>query len=79
MTNIAAQPAGAIAPARASSKGRMLSDRESETNGTSIEACMRSQISRRGSEMFLGFPRIAFRFPRIKIQAAGGCPAHRLL
>jgi hypothetical protein len=58
LTKIAAQPGGAVASARASSSGRTLRGRVSETKGTPIEACMRSATRRRGIEIFRTVPRI---------------------
>jgi hypothetical protein len=56
--NTAAQPGGDLAFARAAKKGPISSERENVINGTRIDACIRSTMKRRGSEIFRFVPRI---------------------
>src|SRR5258708_18372916 len=58
LVKIADRPGARPAAARASVNGRTLITRDSETKGTPIDACMRSTIKRRGSEMCRTWPRI---------------------
>ena len=58
LTKIAAQPGGFPGSARASTNWPISRGRESVTNGTRIDARMRSTMKRRGSEIFLFVPRI---------------------